>query len=158
MTWSDGTPLNANDFVYSWSRVLDPDTLSQYIPAMYPIKNAEKIANGEADISEFGVKATDDYTLVVTSKAPTAFFPLLASTWTFVPVPKHVIDAKGDQWVEAENIVSNGPFIMTEWTHDQKIVLERNDSYYGEKPTLTKATYTHLRRSDSAGLRCLREQ
>src|SRR6476469_7479432 len=142
VTWSDGTPLNANDFVYAWSRVLDPNTLSQYIPAMYPIKNAEKIANGEADISEFGAKATDDYTLVVDLEAPTTFFPLLASTWTFVPVPKHVIDAKGDQWVEAENIVSNGPFKMTEWTHDQKIVLERNDSYYGEKPTLTKATYT----------------
>jgi ABC-type oligopeptide transport system substrate-binding subunit len=141
VTWSDGTPINANDFVYSWSRVLDPNTLSQYIPAMYPIRNAEKIANGEADMSEFGVKASDDYTLVVDLEAPTTFFPLLASTWTFVPVPKHVIDAKGDQWVEAENIVSNGPFKMTGWTHDQEIVLERNDSYYGEAPTLTKATY-----------------
>jgi ABC-type oligopeptide transport system substrate-binding subunit len=142
VTWSDGTPLNANDFVYSWSRVLDPNTLSQYIPAMYPIKNAEKIANGEADISEFGVKAIDDYTLQVDLEAPTTFFPLLASTWTFYPVPKHVIDAKGDQWVEAENIVSNGPFKLTEWSHDQQLVLERNDSYYGEKPTLTKAVYT----------------
>ena len=139
--WSDGTPLTANDFVYSWSRVLDPELAAQYIPALYPIKNAEKIANGEVDISEFGVKATDDNTLVVTLEGPTVFFPLLASTWTYFPVPKHVIDEKGDKWVDAENIVTTGPFIMTEWTADQQVVLEQNPNYYGEKPTLTKATY-----------------
>jgi oligopeptide transport system substrate-binding protein len=93
------------------------------------------------ELSELGVKATDDNTLVVTLEGSTTFFPLLASTWTYYPVPKHVIDAKGAEWVEAENIVSNGPFIMTEWTHDQKIVLEPNPNYYGEKPTLTKGEY-----------------
>ncbi|HEX3302038.1 MAG TPA: peptide ABC transporter substrate-binding protein [Thermomicrobiales bacterium] len=141
VTWSDGTPLTSQDFLYSWKRVLDPNTLSQYIPALYPIKNAEKIANGEADISEFGVAAPDDSTLVVTLEGPTTFFPLLATTWTYFPVPKHVIDEKAEAWVEAENIVSNGPYKMTEWSHNQQIVLERNDSYYGDKPTITKATY-----------------
>lgn len=141
VTWSDGTPLNANDFVYSWKRVLDPETLSQYIPALYPIKNAEKISNGEAEIDDLGVEAVDDTTLKVTLEGPTTFFPLLATTWTFYPVPKHVIDEHGDQWVEAENIVTNGPFIMTDWTHDQQIVLEQNPTYYGEKPTLTRAEY-----------------
>jgi oligopeptide transport system substrate-binding protein len=141
VTWSDGTPLNANDFLYSWSRVLDPNTASQYIPALYPIKNAEKIANGELTIDQFGVQVVDDNTLKVTLEGPTTFFPLLASTWTYYPVPKHVIDEKGNEWVEAGNIVSNGPFIMTEWTHDQQIVLEQNPNYYGEKPTLTRAEY-----------------
>jgi len=141
VTWSDGTPLNANDFVYSWKRVLDPDTASQYTPALYSIKNAEKIVNGEMTLDDLGVQAVDDNTLKVTLEGPTAYFPLLASTWTFYPVPKHVIDEKGLEWVEADNIVTNGPFIMTEWTHDQQIVLEPNPAYYGEKPTLTKATY-----------------
>jgi oligopeptide transport system substrate-binding protein len=141
VTWSDGTPITSQDFLYSWQRVLDPETLAQYIPALYPIKNAEKIANGEADISEFGVAAPDDATLVVTLEGPTTFFPLLASTWTYFPVPKHVIDEKAEAWVEAENIVSNGPYVMTEWAHDQQIVVEANASYYGEKPTITKATY-----------------
>jgi oligopeptide transport system substrate-binding protein len=141
VTWSDGTPLTAQDFVYSWKRVLDPETLSQYIPALYPIKNAEKIANGEADIADFGVAAPDDSTLVVTLEGPTTFFPLLATTWTFFPVPKHVVDAKAEAWVEAENIVSNGPYVMSEWSHDQQIVLEPNAAYYGDKPTITKATY-----------------
>jgi len=142
VTWSDGTPLNANDFVYSWQRVLDPNTLSQYMDALGPIKNANAIINGEMDLTELGVSATDDYTLVVDLEGPTTFFPLLASTWTYFPVPKHVIEDKGEEWVEAGNIVSNGQFVLTEWTHDQQMVLEANPSYYGEKPTITKATYT----------------
>jgi ABC-type oligopeptide transport system substrate-binding subunit len=141
LQWSDGTPLNANDFVYSWQRVLDPDTISQYIPALYPVKNAQAIEAGEMELTDLGVEAVDDYTLKVTLEASTPYFPLLTTTWTYSPVPKHVIDEQGDQWVEAGNIVSNGPFILTEWTHDQQIVLEQNPTYYGEKPTLTKATY-----------------
>ncbi|HRA47248.1 MAG TPA: peptide ABC transporter substrate-binding protein, partial [Thermomicrobiales bacterium] len=142
MTWSDGTPLNANDFVYSWQRVLDPNTLSQYMDAMAPIKNAQAIMKGTMELSTLGVTATDDYTLTVDLEGPTTFFPLLASTWTYFPVPKHVIEAKAEQWVEAGNMVSNGAFVLTEWTHDQKMVIEANASYYGTKPTLTKATYT----------------
>ncbi len=139
--WSDGTPLNANDFVYSWQRVLDPDTLSEYTAALYPILNAEAIDAGEMEITELGVTALDDYTLQVTLEGATPYFPLLATTWTYAAVPRHVIDAVGPEWVEAENIVSSGPFMMTEWTHDQQMVLEPNPNYYGEKPTLTRAEY-----------------
>ena len=96
VTWSDGTPLNANDFVYSWKRVLDPNTRLPVHPALYPIKNAEKIVNGELTLDDLGVEAVDDYTLKVTLEGPTTYFPLLASTWTFYPVPKHVIDEKGE--------------------------------------------------------------
>lgn len=159
ITWSDGTLLNAHDFVYSWKRIFDPELASQYIAALYPIKNAEKIANSEAAAAtpttggtpvpaltadDLGIAATDDYTLVVTLEGPTPFFPLLATTWTFDPVPKHVIDKNGAKWVEAANIVCNGPYKMTAWNHDQNIVLELNDKYYGDKPTITKATYTIL--------------
>jgi oligopeptide transport system substrate-binding protein len=141
VTWSDGTPLNANDFEYSWKRVLDPNTISQYTSAMGYLKNGSEIEAGKADLDTLGVKATDDNTLVVDCAGPSPFFPLVAATWTYAPVPKHVIDAQGDSWVEAKNIVSSGPFKMTEWTHNQQIVLEPNDKYYGDKPTLTKATF-----------------
>lgn len=142
VTWSDGTPLNAHDFVYSISRVLDPEVASQYTPAVTAyIKNGEAIENGEMDVSELGVKATDDYTLVITLVGPTVFFPLVAATWTYSPVPKHVIEEKGVEWVEPGNIVTNGPFKLTAWEHDQQFVLERNDLYFGDKPALTKATY-----------------
>jgi oligopeptide transport system substrate-binding protein len=142
VTWSDGTPLNANDFAYSIARVLDPEVASQYTPAVTSyIKNGEAIENGEMDISELGVKATDDNTLVITLVGPTVFFPLVASTWTYMPVPKHVIDEKGVEWVEPGNIVTNGPYKLTEWNHDQNFVVELNENYFGEKPTVTKATF-----------------
>jgi oligopeptide transport system substrate-binding protein len=141
VTWSDGTPLNAHDFEYSWKRVVDPETASEYLGAMTLLKNAEKIQSGELTFDQLGVTATDDNTLVVSLEGSAAFFPLLAATWTFYPVPKHVIDEKGADWVSADNIVTNGPYVMTEWTHDQKIVLEANASYYGEKPTLTRGEF-----------------
>jgi oligopeptide transport system substrate-binding protein len=142
VTWSDGTPLNANDFEWSWKRVLDPETKSEYTTALYPLKNAEAIDAGEMDLEELGVKATDEKTLVVTLEGPTPYFPLLAATWTYYPVPRHVVEAEGDAWVEAGKMVSNGPYILTAWEHDQSMTLERNEKYYGEAPTITRADYT----------------
>lgn len=142
LTWSDGTPLNANDFEWSWKRVLVPETKSEYTTALYPIKNALAIDSGEMDLDELGVKATDEKTLVVTLEGPTPFFPLLAATWTYYPVPQHTIEEQGDAWVEAGNMVSNGPYVLTAWEHDQSMTLERNESYYGEAPTITRGEFT----------------
>ncbi len=141
LKWSDGTPLNANDFVYSWKRVLEPDTKSAYIPALYSIKGVVDAVKNGASIDDIGVTAVDDNTLKVTLTDPTPYFPLLATTWTFYPVPKHVIDKSGEKWTEASNIVSTGPFIMTDWTHNQSITLEPNPNYWGSKPTITKVVY-----------------
>ncbi len=144
LKWSNGEPLTAKDFEYSWKRVLNPDTLSLYRPAMHPIKNAMAIDSDTdpMDFNELAVFAEDDTTLRVEMEASTPFFPLLTSTWTYCPVPQSVAEEYGDAWVEAENIVSNGPFKMVEWNHDQSIVLEQNEHYYGEKPTITRAEYT----------------
>ncbi len=142
VTWSDGTPLNANDFEWSWKRVLDPETKSEYTTALYPLKNAVKIDAGELPLDDLGVQATDDKTLVVTLEGPTPFFPLLAATWTYYPVPRHTVEEFGEAWIEAGNMVSNGPYILTGWEHDQSMTLERNDAYYGEAPTITRADYT----------------
>src|SRR5215207_5917565 len=142
VTWSDGTPLNANDFEWSWKRVLDPETKSEYTTALYPLKNAAAIDAGDMDLAELGVKATDEKTLVVTLEGPTPYFPLLAATWTYYPVPRHVVEAEGDAWVEAGKMVSNGPYILTAWEHDQSMTLERNEKYYGEAPAITKGEFT----------------
>ena len=142
LMWSDGTPLNATDFEYSWKRVLDPNTKSEYTSAMYPVKNAVAIDKGEMTFDQLAVTAVDEKTLKVTLEGPTPYFPLLAATWTFYPVPRHVVEAAGDAWVEAGTMVGNGPYILTAWEHDQSMVLEQNPNYYGEKPTITKANYT----------------
>lgn len=142
--WSNGDPITAGDFEYSWKRVLDPMTLSLYRPAMHPIKNAQAIDAEEnpMDFNELAVFAEDDQTLRVEMEAPCPFFPLLTSTWTYSPVPQSVVEEYAEAWVEAENIVSSGPFKMTEWNHDQNIVLEQNEHYHGETPTITRAEYT----------------
>ncbi|MCO5215958.1 MAG: peptide ABC transporter substrate-binding protein [Thermomicrobiales bacterium] len=144
LKWSNGESITAADFEYSWKRVLDPETLSLYRPAMHPIKNGLAIDAEEnpMDFNELGVHAVDELTLHVMMEEPTPFFPLLASTWTYCPVPKSAVEEHGDAWVEAENIVSNGPFKMVEWSHDQRIVLEQNEHFYGDTPTITRAEYT----------------
>ncbi len=142
LKWSDGTPLTAKDFEWSWKRVLDPETKSEYTTAMYPVKNAQAIDKGEMTFDQLGVTAVDDRTLKVTLEGPTPYFPLLAATWTFYPVPRHVIEKEGPAWVEAGKMVSNGPYILTGWEHDQSMTLEQNPNYHGEKPIITKALYT----------------
>ncbi len=142
--WSDGTPITAEDFVYSWRRVLDPNTLSEYMPALYYLKNGEAIANGEMELDQLGVEAVDAQTLKVTLTGPTVFFPRIAATWTYFPVPKHIIDELGDGWTDpGQQAVSNGPFVMDQWNHDQSIILVANPNYTaGPAPTLTRAEYT----------------
>ncbi|HET7034393.1 MAG TPA: peptide ABC transporter substrate-binding protein, partial [Thermomicrobiaceae bacterium] len=141
LKWSDGTAYTAKAFEWSWKRVLQPETKSNYIPALYPIKGVvDAVKNGKS-IDEIGVKATDDSTLSVTLEAPTPYFPLLATTWTFYPVPQHVIDKAGDKWTEADNVVSNGAYKMTDWKHNQSMMLEQNPNYFDQKPTITKVQY-----------------
>ncbi len=86
--------------------------------------------------------AVDDLTLEVTLEGATPYFPLLATIWTFFPVAKHVIDEVGAEWYEAGNLVSTGPYMLTEWNHNQNIVLEVNPNYWGEPPTVTRMEYT----------------
>jgi oligopeptide transport system substrate-binding protein len=129
--WSDGTPVTAEDFVYSWRRLLDPATAAEYASIMYPVKNAEKINSGEIkDLTQLGVRAIDDKTLEVTLENPTGYFLELLTHYTSFPVPKHVIDKVGSDWVKPGNIVSNGAFRIIEWTPNSRVVAEKNPEFY----------------------------
>jgi oligopeptide transport system substrate-binding protein len=139
LKWSDGTPLTAKDFEYSMKRVMDPKTASKYTAAFQMVKNGLDVVAGKMPPDQLGVTAPDDRTLEVTLSTATPFFPLIMATWTGYPVPKHVIDKAGDKWVEAENIVSNGSFILKEWKHDQLQAFEHNPNYWGPKPIITRA-------------------
>ena len=129
--WSDGTPVTAEDFVYSWRRLLDPATAAEYASIMFPVKNAEKINSGEIkDLTQLGVRAIDDKTLEVTLENPTGYFLELLTHYTSFPVPKHVIDKVGSDWVKPGNIVSNGAFRIIEWTPNSRVVAEKNPEFY----------------------------
>lgn len=132
-TWSNGDPVTAHDFVYSWRRAVDPDTGSSYGPYMMGgvIKNATAINQGEMDVEELGVKAEDDYTLVVELENPTPYFESLATFGTYLPLNQAFVEEQGDQFaLEADTILYNGPFTMTEWNHNQNFVIEKNPNYW----------------------------
>jgi oligopeptide transport system substrate-binding protein len=134
--WSDGTPLTARDFEYSWKRVLARDTASKYAAFLYPLKNAEAYNQGKLADTEVGVRALDDLTLEVTLENPLPYFLDLTAYYTLAPVPRHVIERllregkNPDLWTRVDNIVSNGPFNLAEWTFRQHIVLEKNPRYW----------------------------
>lgn len=138
LKWSDGTALTAKDFEYAVKRVADPKTASKYSAAVENLKNGTEIAKGTVPPDQLGVKALDDSTVGFTLTAPTPFFPLLAATWSYYPTPKQAIDKFGDKWLEAANIVSNGPYMMKEWKHDQLQAFEINPNYWGAKPIITR--------------------
>src|SRR5690349_19246811 len=108
LVWSDGTPLNAHDFEWSWKRAIDPAAGNDYAFALFPLNNGVEILQGQASPDDLGVRAVDDLTLRVTLEQPAPYFPLLATIWTYYPVPRHVIESEGADWVEAGKIVSNG--------------------------------------------------
>ncbi len=140
-TWSDGQPVTAKDYEFAWKRNIDPKTASDYATTLYPVKNAVQINTDGMEPSELGVKATDDRTLIVTLEEPAAYFLRLASTWTLFPLREDVIAQHGDKWVDADKIVTNGPFLLKEWKQDAQLTLERNDNYWGPKPALQRAIY-----------------
>jgi oligopeptide transport system substrate-binding protein len=141
-TWSDGKPVTAQDYAWAWKRNVSPATASPYANAFFPIKNGQAINDGEMDPEQLGVQAQDDRTLVVTLERPAAFFLSLASTWTLFPLRQDIVEGYGERWTEAGNIVTNGPFTMSAWQHDTRIVLDRNETYWGTKPAIAQATYT----------------
>ena len=130
--WSDGKPVTAGDFVYALRRIEDPATASSYAYLQYPIKNAKAINSGEiTDLTQLGVKAIDDKTLEITLESPTPYFLSALTHYTAYPVPKHVVEAKAQDWIKIENIVTNGPYKPIEWVPGSHVKTEKNPEYYG---------------------------
>lgn len=138
LKWSDGTPLNANDYYYSLQRVIDPQYLQGKTTAFNtnaPILNALECQRGDVGFDQVGIKLIDDYTIEFTlSTACTDFDVRLAESWG-LPVPKHAIEQFGDDWTKPENIVVNGPYIPTAREEDVHLTLGPNKEYY-ETPAL----------------------
>ena len=131
--WTNGDPVTAKDFEFAWSQVLNPDVASDYAYFLYFIKNAEKYFNGEVTWDEVGVKVVDDYTLEVTMEQPTPYALFLFSFGTFAPINQRFYEAVGADLysTEAQYFCTNGPFALTEWSHNDKIVMQKNDAWHG---------------------------
>lgn len=141
--WSNGDPVTAHDFVYSFRRVVDPATASPYATYLAGLKviNAQDIVDGKVKPDTLGVKAIDDKTLEITLAEPVPYFPNALFHTSVKPVNQKVIEALGDQWTRVGNFVGNGPYTLKEWQVNERIVLERNPNYYDDaNTTINKVT------------------
>jgi oligopeptide transport system substrate-binding protein len=142
--WSDGQPVTAKDFVYSYKRILDPDTAAEYASFFTDagIVGAADYNSGKGSADAVGVRAVDDNTLEIKLDEASGFFPNLAALWVVAPVRQDVIEKAGPGWAQdPATYIGNGPFKMTEWVHQDHITLVPNPNYAGTKPTLQKVTY-----------------
>ncbi len=120
--------VNAYDVEYATKRTVDPDTASDYAYVLYIIKNAQDVNTGAEGVTvdDIGVVAVDDTTVEFTLESPAGFFPAIAGMWVIAPVPQWTIEAAGDKWTEPGTMVSNGPYVMTEWIHGSELNLAKN--------------------------------
>jgi oligopeptide transport system substrate-binding protein len=135
--WSNGDPVTAEDFAWSWQRALNPSMGNQYSYMLYPVKNAEAFATGKLeDFAEVGVKALDKHTLQVRLNAPTPYFIQLMDHQSTFAVHRPTIEKHGastdrfTRWTRVENMVSNGPFRLTDWQLNRRITVEKSDTYW----------------------------
>ncbi|MBT0723060.1 peptide ABC transporter substrate-binding protein [Rosenbergiella sp. S61] len=148
--WSNGDPVTAKDFVYSWQRMVDPRTSSPYawFPALAAIENAAEITAGKKPLASLGVVASDDYHLKVTLAHPVAWFPVLTSSFALYPVPQKVVAQYGNQWTLPGHLVGNGAYQLEKHIVNERVVLTRNNHYWDNAhSTLNKVTFVPL--SDS---------
>lgn len=153
--WSNGDPVTAHDFVFSWQRTIDPETASEYGPYMMSgvIKNAKEISEGEMEPSELGVTAEDDYTLVVQLENPAPYFESLTTFGTFYPLNQKFVEEKGNEFAtNSDNLLANGPFILTDWeSTSHSWNLEKNTNYWDKDAVqLDKLTFDVLKDTQSA--------
>ncbi|HFK9550751.1 TPA: ABC transporter substrate-binding protein [Enterobacter hormaechei] len=144
ITWSDGTPITAEDIVWSWQRLVDPKTASPY--ASYPgsmrIVNGTDIAEGKKAPDSLGVKAINDSTLEVTLTQPNAAFLAMLAHPSLVPIDKVLVGRFGDKWTKPEHFVSSGAYKLSQWVVNERIVAVRNPKYWDNEHTvINKVTY-----------------
>lgn len=136
--WSNGDRVTAGDFAYSFQRILTPALGSTYAYMLWPIRNAEAFNNGKlTNFAEVGVKVLDEATLQLTLARPTPYLPMLAAHNTWLPVHRATVekfgrsDQRSSTWTRPGNLVGNGPFVLTEWQTNARIVVTRNSKYWG---------------------------
>lgn len=130
--WSDGKPVTANDFVFSWRRAVTPATAASYSYIMAPIVNATEITAGQKDPSELGVKAVDDHTLEVTLVKETPFFLELTAFPTFMPLREDVVDPDGVWARDPKTAIGNGAYNLTNYVMGDHLELTKSDTYWNK--------------------------
>ncbi|HEY0211807.1 peptide ABC transporter substrate-binding protein [Acerihabitans sp.] len=151
--WSNGDPVTANDFVYSWRRLADPKNLSSFawFADLAGLENAADITAGKLPAERLGVSAPDDYTLKVQLSKPVPYFASLTANFSLFPVHRATVEKYGNDWTKVGNLVGNGAFVLRERVVNEKIVLTPNEHYWDHQHTvLSQVTFIPLNQESSA--------
>ena len=149
--WSDGEPITAADFEYSWKRLVNPETASPYAFIGDCLKNGQAIEQGNMDVEELGVKAVDDTTLEVTLEHPTSYFlSLIGSSGQYAPLRQDIVEKYGTDFAAtSEKNVYSGPFVMTS-SEDNVWTFEKNDNYWDKDSiNLDKCELNYVENTDT---------
>lgn len=156
--WSDGSPVTANDFVYSWQRAADPATASEYAwyMSLMGVANVDDVIDGKQPPSALAVSAPDASTFVVTLSQPLPYFPQMVVNAVTFPVPQKAIEKYGADWTKPGNMISNGAYMLTERVPQEKLVMERNPNYWDDANTvINKVSYLIINDDNQALTRYL---
>ncbi len=161
--WSNGDPVTAHDFVFTWQRAMTPSVGWQYATDYYFIEGAKALHTGkQIDKHELGVKALDDHTLVFSLERPYPIFLEQLSSERQMPLHRKSIEAVGDaydsstNWTTPDSYVSNGPFVLKKWDINRIIELEKNPYYWDVDSVRLDKIYAHPIESESADERAFR--
>ncbi len=152
-TWSDGQPVTAEDFAYSWRRFLDPRNRAPYVSLLTDVirgateLNQTAISDATAvehALTNLGVRALDERTLQVDFVRPTPYFPSIVALGVMAPVRHDIVDQHGERWAEPGTLIGNGPFTLKQWTKGSEMTLAANPTYYAGAPTLQTLVFKFI--------------
>jgi oligopeptide transport system substrate-binding protein len=138
LVWSNGDPLNAEDFVYSLQRAANPETASSAANALLPIQNAREVLAGKLPVEDLGIALLDEFTMQITLTGPTPYFLGLLTNPVAYPVNRKNLEEFGDQFSRPGNLVSNGAYVLSSWIPRVSVELEKNPSYREADLTLVE--------------------
>ena len=132
--WSDGSPILAKDFVFSWTTALLPETASEYAFLLYTIKNGRAVNEGLLPVTQLGLSAPRPRKLVVELERPVAYFDKLMTFPTYFPIQEEFYSQRSDRFgADAEDLIYSGPFIIKTWVHGARLLLEKNPFYWDKE-------------------------
>ncbi|MCY3772749.1 MAG: peptide ABC transporter substrate-binding protein, partial [Gemmatimonadetes bacterium] len=151
--WSDGRPVTAHDFEYSYKRMLDPASGSGYAFFYYNIKGARAFNTGQTDDpNSVGVYAVDDMTLVIETDGPCPYLPMIAAFFTSIPVPRWQVERFGPRWASDENVVSNSSYKVDNWRIGERLTLSLDPYYNGPIKGYLSEIHSMFRNRVNTGL------
>ena len=149
--WSDGVPLKAQDFVFSWKRLLSPITAASYAYFLFDIEGAAEFNKGTLkDFNQVGIKALDEGTLQIKLSRPVAYWLDIPTFWVTFPLRQDVVEKHGSAWQKPGRMVTLGPFTLDSYEPDFRIVLSANPTYYGKKGNIERVVALVVKDSSTA--------